>query len=165
MKGSLFFIVTAIFCYAPFIHIHFPKDQVLEIFGWKNPYKFLYAVGKPICMLYFAFYILIRMYRKENNTNDLIASCMLMGISFFFLFWCTIDAKELPKWMYYAALASVSLITTVMSFFVVKHLKSIETEAIGISKKLFSVIIETIKKLPKDSSDELVRDLHKTIEQ
>lgn len=155
---------TLIACYIPFLHIHFEKGQDLEIFGWANPRLFLYSVGKPVCMLYFAIYIFVRNYYKSKQTIDLIASLLLMVISFFFITWAVYPPSDLPRTAYNAISLIISLSSTYMVFLIVKHIHKIQSETLDISKKLFKLIISTIKKLPQENSDQLVRDLHKTIE-
>ncbi|WP_062056108.1 hypothetical protein [Aquimarina longa] len=192
-KGKLkplFILVFAVFAFtAPFIHIFYPKKDILlikeeailtakfetksiseeqykvcsqelvnsyKVFGFNNIRKFWYAAGRNICMLFFSFILMYTTFfitDKEVKKITLTCAFLFMGISTYYVIWTFWWRQDFPKQAYFMAIGVASLLSTLMSYFVLGHFNKILTYLSNIHK-LTDFIISDVKEKYIDKKKE-----------
>ncbi|WP_146052815.1 hypothetical protein [Aquimarina sp. I32.4] len=95
-----------------------------KVFGFTNIRKFWYAAGRSICMFFFSFilmYVTFFINEKEVKRIATVCAFLFMGISTYFIIWSFWWRQDFPKLAYFIAIGVVSLLSTIMSYFILGH--------------------------------------------
>ncbi len=132
------------------------------IFGYSKPRSFVYALGNPVCMLYFGVLILFFSKYLKNEIKQLavLSSLMLTFISLYFIVWVFWIPTDMPQHIYYIAMGLIAIACTVLVYLVSK----IKFSHIQQIKDLIYYIVVTGKKhVPAENRKNYALDYQKEI--
>jgi hypothetical protein len=95
-----------------------------KVFGFTNIRKFWYAAGRSISMFFFSFimmYVTFFITEKEVKRIATVCAFLFMGISTYFIVWSFWWRQDFPKLAYFIAIGVVSLLSTLITYFIMGH--------------------------------------------
>jgi hypothetical protein len=186
---SVIIIIGAVLaCSAPFAHMFYPNTKNIELskvkkeykekkidrttyinlkrdvtyFGYQNIRKFLYAIGKPISMLYFALLLLYSsFYIGEKQIKSIIRFGAILGVlvSFYFIVWAFWYRADFPVLWYYITIGVISISSTVMSYGLIKSRNSILSKIRLLTNH---IVIKGKRHVPDENKKEYIKDYLET---
>lgn len=175
----LVFIVSLFFLSSPFIHMAyndkplekyvegkamFKKGEISAIeyeqirsentyFGYKTKRKFLYAIGKPMLLIFISLLMLYTsMKLKEKYIKQIVKYISVISsmISFYFLIWAFWYRADFPKNLYYISIGVLSVFSVFIlykTFQLLEYLKYKKEQRIEANEDFISATFKTIDTL------------------
>lgn len=141
-------VVAAI---APFVHIFFPKESSVKVFGFPSMRVFLFSIGLPISLFilslfiaFFSNFIELKDYRNSMRVGSI---CFLFT-STYFIIWTFWYRDDFDIYLYYGAMVVAS---SFASFAISKLLRSITNKLLKL--KSISEKIPTLDRRIKTVND------------
>jgi len=187
-KFLLIVIGAVLACSAPFVHMLVPKnsEQIVglekkyeqnevsesyyelqlavlkedqKLFGYRSPRTFLYAIGTPITMLFFALLVLSITHLIGEQVIRLaiyFSTLCLLFIAVYHIVWIFWPRNDFPKNLYHLSIALMSLFAILIARLLMKYRLSLQSR---IEKLIHFISIDAyFKYVKKRDKPEYIKD-------
>ncbi len=108
----LFTLGATVAAVAPFLHIMFPKESQVEVFGFRNARTFCYALGMPITIFVSALIMsFIANYIKDKPIYKIVrnVSIVFLSVASYYILWTFSAFSDFDPMFYYIMIIAVSI--------------------------------------------------------
>ncbi len=124
---------------APFLHILFPRESQVKVFGFRNARSFFYAIGIPITLFissiilsYISNFISLQAISKAVRNIAFV----FLTIASYYIAWTLWAKGDFPPILYYSMLVLVSLLFGYLINQLLKYLSTTTNRLSKISDKI-----------------------------